>query len=316
MSRHGPGLRAASVACLSAAYLMVVLGSTVRITNSGMGCSSWPLCNGHLGLSGTEHAVLEQSHRYLAVVVTVLVVAIFGLAWRRARKDRLVYSAAASAVILIVVQVLLGAITVWLKNAGWTVALHLAGAWLLVAAVTVTAVAVWRVPAEYGADSSSVRVAPAGRVGVIAAASLFCLAASGMLVLDAGASNACRGWPVCGGGSGSATLVALQYLHRSFGVVATVAIGWTALRVLRAARTDLTGRALAGSALVLLAVTAGLGALVATTGAPAAEQDFHLAVATALWVTVVALATPGWAAAPPAAPAGAAPVSATGSGRI
>jgi heme A synthase len=29
-----------------------------------MGCRSWPLCNGHIGLSGTLHALLEQAHRY------------------------------------------------------------------------------------------------------------------------------------------------------------------------------------------------------------------------------------------------------------
>jgi len=50
-------------------------------------------------------------------------------------------------VALIGAQVVLGAITVFTHNAGWTVALHLARAWLLLAAVTVTAVRVLH-PAE------------------------------------------------------------------------------------------------------------------------------------------------------------------------
>src|ERR1039458_1240765 len=59
------------------------------------------------------------------------------------------------------VRVLLGAITVWLQNAGWTVALHLAGAWLLVGAVTVTAVGVWWAPTASAPDGPARRTAPA-----------------------------------------------------------------------------------------------------------------------------------------------------------
>jgi heme A synthase len=290
---YGAGLRTATAGTLVSAYLLLVLGDTVRVTESGMGCSSWPLCNGQLGLSGTYHALLEQSHRYLAAVVTVLVAATFTMAWRQARRDRLVYVGAATAVGLIGVQVLLGAITVWLRNAGWTVELHLAGAWLLVGAITVTALGVWRAPALTDQRQPTARVAPAGRVGPVAVVSLLGLAVSGMLVLHGGASNACPGWPTCGGGAGATGLVALQYLHRSLGLVATVAVAAAAIRALRSASAGRAGRMLAGAALVLLAATAVFGALVATTGSPPAEQDLHLAVASALWIAVVALATPG-----------------------
>lgn len=117
---------------------------------------------------------------------------------------------------------------------------------------------------------------------------------TGMLVLNAGrASTACPGWPVCGRGTGPVDLVALQYLHRSFGLLATVVIMIAAVRAWRSASAGWTRRALAVAALALLAGTATFGAIVATTGAPATEQDFHLAVASALWIVVVSLATPG-----------------------
>src|ERR1019366_9140380 len=86
-----------------------------------------PLCNGHIGLSGVYQALLEQSHRY-AAAVTVLVLATFVAARRRAERDLLACRAAAAGVALIGAQVLLGAITVFAHNAGWPVALHLAGA--------------------------------------------------------------------------------------------------------------------------------------------------------------------------------------------
>ena len=289
---YGSALRVVTAASLMSAYMLVVLGDTVRVTESGMGCASWPLCNGHAGLSGTYRALLEQSHRYLAVVVTVLVAATLAAAWRQARRDHLVFWSSAAALGLIGVQVLLGAITVFTRNAGWTVALHLAGAWLVVGAVTVTAVGVRRAPAA-SLNRPASHAAPAGHLGVAAAVSLFALSVSGMLVLHDGASAACPGWPVCGLGAGPAGLVALQYLHRSLALLTAVLITAAAVRAWRSQRAGPAGRVLAGAAMALLAGTVAFGAIVATTGAPPAEQDFHLAVGSALWIAVVAMASLG-----------------------
>jgi heme A synthase len=183
------------------------------------------LCNGSAGLSGSYHTLLEQSHRYLAAVVSVLVAASFAVAWRRAREHRIVFRSAAAALGLIGAQILLGAITVFTHNVGWTVALHLAGAWLVVGA--------------------------------------------------------------------QAGLVALQYLHRSVALLAAVLVVAAAVPVWRIRPVRWADRALASGTLALLAGTAALGGVVATTGAPPIAQDLHLAVASALWIAVVALAVPG-----------------------
>lgn len=279
---YGAGLRTVTAVSLIAAYLLVVLGDTVRVTESGMGCASWPSCNGSFGLPLTYHALLEQSHRYLAAVVTALIAAALAGAWRRARDDKMVFFSAAAAAGLIAAQVILGAITVFAHNAGWTVALHLAGSWLVLAAVTVTALAVW-LPSRVKA--------PSGWLGLATAGALFAVSVSGMLVLHGGAEAACPSWPACGASRASAGLVALQYVHRSCAVLATVLIVAAAIRVWKSASAGLAGNVLAVSAVLLLGCTGGLGAYVAVSGAPAAGQDAHLAVASALWITVVALAT-------------------------
>ncbi len=281
---YSAALRAVTAASLIAACLLVVVGDTVRVTESGMGCASWPSCNGSFGLPLTYHAFLEQSHRYLAAVVTVLIgVAMIG-AWRHARRDRLIFGSAVAAVGLIAVQVVLGAVTVFAHNAGWTVALHLAGSWLVLAAVTVTALGVW-LPSR--------TAAPAGWLGVGAAGALFAVSVSGMVVLHGGAANACPGWPICAPGKASAGLVALQYAHRTLVALAAVLIVAAALRVFGSAVAGRADKVLAGAALALLAGTAGVGAYVAVSGAPAGGQGAHLAVATALWITLVALASSG-----------------------
>src|SRR5712671_5205145 len=91
----------AAAACT---YLLIVLGAVVRITGSGLGCGDhWPLCNGHLFPSFADiGTIIEWGHRLVAALVSILVVALAVVSWRRA----------IVAVALLVLQIALGAITV------------------------------------------------------------------------------------------------------------------------------------------------------------------------------------------------------------
>ena len=95
-----------AVLTMGLTYALIVLGSTVRVTNSGMGCPSWPLCYGQAGPIDQYNALWEQSRRYLVGIVTLAV--------------------AATAI------------------AAWTVAVHLVVGFIFFAATTVTAVAAVR----------------------------------------------------------------------------------------------------------------------------------------------------------------------------
>ena len=130
-----------SLATMVATYCLVVLGSTVRVTNSGMGCRGWPLCTGQVGPIAQFHPLLEQSHRYLVTLVTVLILVLAVLVWRTGPTAWYVRGPALVSVGVIAVQIVLGAITVITNNAPVTVALHLAVGLLFLGVVTVTAVA-------------------------------------------------------------------------------------------------------------------------------------------------------------------------------
>src|SRR3954470_23052892 len=108
-------------------YLLIVLGAVVRITGSGLGCGDhWPLCNGRLIPPLDDiGTVIEWSHRLVAALVSLLVVALAAYEWWLDRRASLI------ALGLLIVQVLLGAITVKLELPPWSVILHLGTAMLL-----------------------------------------------------------------------------------------------------------------------------------------------------------------------------------------
>src|SRR5664280_2585132 len=195
-------IRVLSLATVVATYGLVVLGSTVRVTNSGMGCPGWPLCAGQVGPIAQLHPLIEQSHRYLASLVTILILALAALAWRTGSRAHHVIVPALVSVGAIAVQVVLGAVTVITTNAPVTVALHLAVALLFLGSVTVTAVASFVDPEE----SWSLLHRP-GPLAWTAVAGLFLVLVSGSLVVDGGAQAACKSFPLCTGSS------AVSYTH-------------------------------------------------------------------------------------------------------
>lgn len=83
MSRSGLSLRSylkVTQAAFVALYVIIVSGSLVRLTGSGLGCVDWPACNSSkfVDVSST-HAAIEQVNRLFTGVVTVAVMAAVGL---------------------------------------------------------------------------------------------------------------------------------------------------------------------------------------------------------------------------------------------
>src|ERR1051325_811097 len=128
-------------------YLLIILGAIVRITGSGLGCGEhWPLCNGRLLPPLDLPTVIEYGHRLAAAAVSGLVTALAMYAWwlrhRPPPPSTALHHpgvAAYVALALLVVQVLLGAVTVKLSLPPWTVILHLGTAMLLLATLLVAA---------------------------------------------------------------------------------------------------------------------------------------------------------------------------------
>ncbi|MEO8337806.1 MAG: COX15/CtaA family protein, partial [bacterium] len=131
-------LRRYSYVAFFVACTHLVFGAIVRISGSGMGCGDhWPKCYGSwFPPLDRPDLIIEVSHRYLASILMLSLIALLVAAWRRRDEPGVggsggVLRSSALAVTLGLSAALLGAMTVKLGNAPlatlahWTVAMSL-----------------------------------------------------------------------------------------------------------------------------------------------------------------------------------------------
>ncbi len=275
-----------------ATFVLVVVGGTVRATDSGLGCPDWPTCHGQLIPPAEKHTLIEFSHRSAAAVVGVLFLGVTFFAFKTERREKLVFWLAFAAGVVLLWQIILGGITVKNELPAEIVALHLGTAMTFMALLIVTATisiarrnAVAAIPGAL--DSSFTRMA------VVTAATAFVTLVLGSYISGTDASLACRGWPLCNGSlvPGGGSDVGLHFLHR---LVAGL-LGVFMLATMYLAVEERRPRALVALMLVsgaMYLAQALVGAANIWTELAAGVVVAHLSLAALLWcamVTIIAL---------------------------
>jgi cytochrome c oxidase assembly protein subunit 15 len=134
-------LRRLALASVIANVGIVVTGGAVRLTDSGLGCPTWPSCTDG-SLTPTRayaiHGVIEFTNRQLTFVLAVIAIATWVVAMVL-RRERLLATVAALG---IPAQAVLGGLTVLTHLNPWLVAAHFS---LSMAIIAVTFVLWWRV---------------------------------------------------------------------------------------------------------------------------------------------------------------------------
>ena len=269
---------------------LIVLGGIVRITGSGMGCGDhWPRCDGEWFPPLDLPTLIESSHRWAAALVSILVFAVAAVALRRHRSAPALRNPALLAAFLLVVQVLLGAVTVKLVLPPWVVITHFANAMVLLAALLVIGLR-----ASPRAPAALARAERHGDHGLVLAT-----AALGLVVILFGAQVAnfdagllCLGFPLCNGSAlpPEGDLALLHWSHRVLALGFVVVLGLLATRLQRsripesAAVRRWTATVL-GATLLQVAVAAAMILHLLPTGLRA----LHLLIGAVIWAALVGL---------------------------
>jgi len=258
---------------------LIVFGGFTRLTDSGLGCPDWPGCYGaanpfiaHEQIAAAEalmptgpvtklKAWIEMIHRYLAMGIGVLIMALMFQAirqWRKTRRQAFAPALPVALFLFVCVQGAFGAWTVTMKLQPVIVTIH------LLLGMTLLAMLVWLGGRE---DYLLKPPAPSGDLGGLRALRTLALVAAAVLLLQIAlggwvstnyATLACDEFPFCDGklvpemdfehgftlwrelGKTAAghylqfsALVAIHWVHRNFAVVVAIVLGLAAWRAAR-----------------------------------------------------------------------------------
>jgi heme a synthase len=272
-------LRWGTTAALVVSILIIVTGGVVRITGSGLGCPTWPVCEAG-SLTTTPalgiHGAIEFTNRVLTSVLVLAVGwAIVAAALQR-RWQRTLARLTWSQFWLVVVNAVAGGITVLLGLNPYVVALH----FLLAIALLTTTTLAWH-RSRQSAAATPVS-APAATTSWILALLALVLVVLGTLVTGAGPHS---------GDSADVpriTFVSWTTLTEVHGAtaIAVIAVAVVLLARLKREGAGLAVRRVAALLGVLLA-QAVVGIVQALTGLPGPFVVVHLLGAALVWVGVL-----------------------------
>jgi protoheme IX farnesyltransferase len=285
MGEGRQSIRWLALAVAIAGYLLIVIGGTVRVTGAGLGCGpEWPLCNGRLVPGWDLLAWIEYVHRLIALAVILLTGAVAVASWRARSPDRWMVRLPLIAAGLVLVQAMLGAITVWTHLEAAVVALHLGVALSYLAVALVLAFRTWFPALARVAGRSPLRPWLVAALGAV-----FLLMLSGAYTAKRGAGFACPEWPFCGGFwiPTGWTNVDVHLTHRLIALVAVLLVAGVAWKARRVRGESRWAVGLATAAAVLMVAQVFVGAANIWFRLHPAVSVAHLAVATIVWVLLV-----------------------------
>lgn len=284
-------------------YLLIIVGGATRVFDAGVSCPDWPHCYGHLVpfpesaipggyvVSGQHfewwQVALEWSHRTIASIVSVGMLAILVIAVRKRRAMPLEKAPLIAAIFFLLVQIGLGGLTVLKANIDWSVVLHLGTAMLFFASLT------WlRRAVASGGQQEPVAAPLITRLVVYAFAFVvWSTMLVGAFVSSSHSGGVCGGLFSCAGQWAPVDLQQHMHMQHRFMALTTAVLSIILLILAKRTAPRLRASALHGHAMVWGQVILGVATLYSFADYP----DYYpiLSIAHLAWGTLVWLAAVG-----------------------
>ena len=310
-------IRLLAIGALVLCFGVVVLGAYVRLSAAGLGCPDWPGCYGHItptgALEGAQGAAntgidlgkawKEMIHRYAAATLGLLIFVIAALAIQTRPARAVSLPNALTLGGLVMMQGILGMLTVTERLAPVIVTAHLllglttlSVLWWMVLTMGRRQSSAWRGSTAY-LGSSLPRTRHLAWLGLVVLALQIAL---GGWTSSHYAATACPDFPTCQGQwwPSMTGLVAIHFAHRLGAMVATIALILVSVRVLKS-RSDPFAQRAALAVLIALPLQLLIGVAMVMKGFPLWLATMHNAGAAAVLLAVVALncsLRPAWQA--------------------
>jgi heme a synthase len=276
---------------VAATFVLIFAGGLVTSTGSALAVPDWPLSFGKFFPRMQGGVLYEHGHRMIAGTVAIMTLVMALWAWRREER-RFVRNLALIAFGLVIVQAVLGGLTVLLLLPLGIAVSHAATAQAFLCLVV--ALAMFTNPAWQTVSA----VEPAGErprlplLATITAGVVYAQILIGAVVRHMGVGLAIPDFPLAFGRLVpplDSPDVQLNFAHRMGALVVTIFICWTALEVMRFYRDQPLLRRPALALLALLAVQITLGGLTILSRRAVIPTTAHVAVGAALLATSVCL---------------------------
>ncbi|MHB1130299.1 MAG: COX15/CtaA family protein [Ilumatobacteraceae bacterium] len=282
-----------SWACLVSLYAIIVSGSLVRLTGSGLGCADWPRCSDERFVDvSTVHAAIEQVNRLFTGVVAIAVMSAALLSFRLQPRQRHLSWLSLGLVAGVVAQVLIGAVVV---ISGLHPAFNMAHYLVSILLVTISFTLLHRVRSlrqhEISLPAMTSGTSPNGDISRCTRRLIQFMAVLLLAVLIAGTVVTGTG-PHAGDETAPRFPFSIQMVTRIHSVIVWTALISVIVIFLRIRRIpnewSILSRALE-TLTVLLVAQGFLGYFQYSLGVPAGLVALHVGVSVAVWISALAL---------------------------
>jgi cytochrome c oxidase assembly protein subunit 15 len=271
-------------------YLLILLGGLVCITDASAACPDWPGCYGKIIPPLETGAIIEWTHRVVALITGFFLIASLVMGWKRTPEIKPLKWLPVLALLLTGAVSAFGARAVLYGLSPVAASFDLAFALLVLAVMLITTVVAYT---HREAPEKPIRFSlsqPISKLSLITTLLVFDVLVSAVLVAEVGSVVRCVGWPMYFGQLAPANLSTPSQISRlSIAAVASLLIFYLVYQVRKNQSKENPLRKIADTVGLFFLIEVIIGGIMIAIGYQTLLLVVYVAAAAALWGALVAL---------------------------